>query len=305
MLISVIVCTRNRANRIAECLGSIQKSIKNASIQDCEIIVVDNASEDNTNVIVKEWAHASQVPTHLLFEPQKGLSRARNLAMSKAKGEVLIFIDDDCMMTLSYIKEALRHNSEDNIPIFRGGRVMLGDLNDLPLTITINPTPHPTSCSLKMRSASRENLANFIFGCNMMIRRSTASQIGNFDENLGPGTTLPAGEDYDYIIRAYLADVMIESVPDMVVLHYHGRKSVTEGKRLLKNYMAGSGAMYLKYAFIDFNICRQLFWDIKAVAKELISGKNDFLPNIRFSNKDKVLYSMFGMLKYLRIILIR
>jgi GT2 family glycosyltransferase len=56
-----------------------------------------------------------------------------------------------------------------------------------------------------------------------------------FDERFGAGTNIPAGEDTDYIYRAYLADVTIEYVPDMAVFHHHGRKSVTQAINLFRN----------------------------------------------------------------------
>src|SRR5271155_3461141 len=135
MKLSVIVATRNRAHAIAGCLASVAEAVANAAPLDAELIVVDNGSQDRTAAVVEQWASGSSFPVRLLSEPKAGLSRAHNLALRAAEGEILAFTDDDCRLRKDYVSDLLRHDAGDTELVLRGGRIELGDPTDLPLTI--------------------------------------------------------------------------------------------------------------------------------------------------------------------------
>ena len=152
-----------------------------------------------------------------------------------------------------------------------------------------------------MNSARHDNVSYSIYGCNMAMRRSLAERIGFFDENLGAGKNIPASEDIDYIFRCYLQDVVIEYVPDMAVIHFHGRKTFSEGRNLLQNYAVGEGALYAKYLYKYPNFCRMFIWNLKDALREIASGKNRYKHNIGdidFSYRDKIRYNILGAFKY-------
>ncbi len=119
-----------------------------------------------------------------------------------------------------------------------------------------------------------------------------------FDEDFGPGSRVGSGEDTDYIFRAYLAGATLEYVPDMAVSHYHGRKTSDDGRALFRRYLIGSGALNVKYLRKHPNLCRQTYWDLKHVVKEIVTGSNTFLPSIGFSHKDKLACIMRGAVMY-------
>jgi glycosyltransferase involved in cell wall biosynthesis len=296
MKLSVIVCTYNRAYALTPCLDSIAASLKAAAPVEAEIVVVDNASTDDTSAVVKKWAETSAFPLRLLHEPKKGLSAARNCALRGAQGELLVFTDDDCRLSVDYVAQALRYDAADSGPVLRGGRVELGDPTDLPLTIKTDSAV--IRWHQKRHPAGHKWLGDSILGCNMVLRRETAARIGFFDERLGAGSPLPGGEETDYIFRAYFSGITIEYVPDMAVFHHHGRKKPAEANRLMHNYALGTGALYAKYLFSHPALCRQFWWDFKKALKEIASGKNDFLPDIGFGHRHWVGCGMLGALKY-------
>jgi len=296
MKLSVIVCTRNRAHIITECLDSIAAAFVYAAPIEAEIVVVDSGSTDNTATVLKAWAGTHTVPLQLLFEPRAGLARARNCALKAARGQLFVFTDDDCRLSKEYVRELLAHDAGDTGLVLRCGRVALGEPSDLPLTIT---QPTLKRWSRRDNSARHDNIGDSGIGCNMTMRRSLVDRVGIFDETLGAGTDINGGEDTDYLFRAYLAGVTIETVPDMTIIHYHGRKTVAEGYQLLRGYMIGSGALYAKYAFKYPNLCRPFYWDCENAVKEIITGTNTFLPNIGFSHKNKLAYNVQGAIRYL------
>lgn len=301
MKFSFIVSTRNRAKAIQDCLDAMAASIKSARLGDgeAEIVVVDNGSTDGTSDAVRSWADQTDVPVRLCFEPVQGLARARNLALRKASGAILAITDDDCRVETDYVRQALDYDAVDQELVLRCGRTILGDPDDLPLTVTTSETSQ--RWHLDDNSIVRASIGDCGFGCNMVMSRSVQERVGFFDVNLGAGTKIGAGEDTDYFMRAYLARVAIESVTDLVVLHYHGRRSVESGRDLIRTYMRGSGALYAKHGYRHPNFLRPLYWDMRHAFQEVATGRKLAWPTLGVSHFDKVRYNLLGALQYASI----
>jgi glycosyltransferase involved in cell wall biosynthesis len=296
MKLSVIVATKNRAHAIRPCLDSIAAAIANAAPLNAEIVVVDNGSTDDTAAIIQAWANTSGLPVKVLSESGAGKGRALNCALRVSKGELLAFTDDDCRLHKDHLNDLLRHDAADTDFVLRGGRIELGDPTDLP--ITINTSPTRMRWSRAMNSARHDSMSGKINGCNMTMRRTLAERLGPFDEDFGPGSRIGSGDDTEYMYRAYVANAAIEYVPDMTVFHHHGRKTTDVGYKLWRSYMTGNGAICVKYLLKHPNLCRPVYWDCKNAFKEIITGSNTFLPDIGFSHRDKVFYSMRGAVRY-------
>ncbi|HUY68306.1 MAG TPA: glycosyltransferase family A protein [Alphaproteobacteria bacterium] len=296
MKLSVIVCTRNRAYAIKPCLDSIARSLARAAPIDAEIVVVDNGSSDDTPAIVRAWVQNCPFPVQALHEPRKGVATARNCALRAAKGDLLVWTDDDCRLSEDHIENALRHDAADSEPVLRGGRVELGDPADLPLSIKVGLTM--TRWSHSMRSARHESLSNCIIGCNFVMRRTLVEKIGYFDERFGAGSAIPGGEDSDYVYRAYLAGVPIEYVPDIIVFHHHGRNDLIDGNKLLRNYMIGKGGLYAKYLFRHLDFSRPAWWTVKNALREILHGKTLDRSKPGFSFQRIAAYNALGALKF-------
>jgi GT2 family glycosyltransferase len=292
MQISVIVCTRNRAHALGPCLDSIARSFARAAALDVEIVVVDNASEDDTPAVVAAWAGKAPFPVNFQREPRPGIAGAHNCGFRAAQGALLVCTDDDCRLGADYIRNLLAHDATDRELILRGGRVELGDTADLPLTIKTDTVPRRWSRIL--RSARHECLGNCLHGCNVSMRRALLDRIGPYDA----AHFATGAEDTDFIFRCYLAGVAIEYAPDLVVYHHHGRKTAAQGHNLFRGYMIQMGALYAKYLFKDPDLCRQVSWDLRNAAKELVAGRNTFMPAIGFSHRDRLRYNALGALRY-------
>jgi len=286
--LSVIVCTRNRAQAIIPCLDSIASSLSRARPIDAEIVVVDNASEDATSDVVRAWSATCDFPVNLLYESRKGRINARNSAFRAARGALLVWTDDDCRLDESYVTNALRHDAQDTELVLRGGRIELGDPSDMPLTIKTDSTPR--RWTIGMRSARREPLYRCIYGANMMMRRSLLDIVGPFDDR--------TNDDTDLVFRCYVAGITIEYAPDIVVYHYHGRKTPADAFKLLRLYETQVGMIYAKFLLRDIDLCRPMVWDLRNAVRELVARKNIFLPEIGFSYKHLSYYNAVGALKY-------
>jgi len=294
--LSVIVATRNRAHAILGCLDSIAGAFAKAGARPAEIVIVDNGSTDSTAEVIKAWVTANDVPVQSLFEPRTGKGRALNCALRAAQGELFAFTDDDCRLHSDYFNDLLRYAAADTELVLRGGRIELGDPADLPLSITLDPTP--SRVNLAMNSARRTYIAGQIMGCNMTMRRALVERLGAFDEDFGPGTRMESGDDTEYMFRAYVSGVTLERVADMTVFHHHGRRTAESGFRLWQAYMIGQGAINAKYLLQHPNLCRCTYWDIKNAVTEIITSTNTFSPQTGFSHRDKVRFAVLGAVRY-------
>lgn len=295
MKLSIIIATCNRSTRIVASLEAARRSIDIAGIaRDAEIVVVDNASTDDTSAVVREWIAGIDLMVQLVLEPKRGLSAARNAGISASAGDLVVFTDDDCCLSEEYIVELLRYDAMDRGLVMRSGSVVLGDPADLPITIKSVAAVRRWQKPMSLKDEG-DILGKSLIGCNMAMRRDVFRLIGPFDEKLGAGVSCSAGEDSDYFYRAYLAGVVLEVVPDLVVSHFHGRRSVKERIKLIRNYSIGNGALAFKYIFIYPRFSRHFVWSARACLDDFI--RLDRSGNVP-SNFDKLIHMLKGACSY-------
>src|SRR5579872_1336099 len=95
--ITVIVCTYNRCELLRKALCSIAESRLSIGIT-WEILIVDNNSSDRTREVIEDFSRAGTCRVDYLFEPRPGLSNARNAGIQAARGDILVFTDDDVIV---------------------------------------------------------------------------------------------------------------------------------------------------------------------------------------------------------------
>lgn len=94
---SIIICTCNRSSSLIDTLQSIVNMAVPENLV-WEVIVVDNNSTDRTRQKVNEFINMGHRQIKYLFEPRQGKAYALNLAVSEARGDVLVFTDDDALV---------------------------------------------------------------------------------------------------------------------------------------------------------------------------------------------------------------
>ena len=284
MKASIIVCTRDRCVRLEALLASLAAA-KPAAGMDLELVVVDDGSRDATGVTVKRFAASAAFPVHLLQPPGRGLAAARNRGLREARGDLIIFLDDDCVVSANYFREVAARFAADDRPVFRGGRVMLGDPADAPLTIKTSPYAE--------RLDERADPGGFILGCNMAMPRAVLAKVGLFDERFGAGALLKSAEDTDYMLRVSLAGIRVEYVPDMTVYHHHGRRTAADVRRVHRNYGIGNGALAVKHLFSAPWLWRSRYWTLRNAMKEMFGGPR-FDPELGLSHAPIVAHYAIG-----------
>lgn len=230
--VSLVICTRNRADRLRSCLGYIRRM--SYPVDRWELVIVDNCSTDATADVIREFSRSSSARVISLTEPAAGLGRARNTGLEATSGEIIAFTDDDCYPAENYL-QAVAAAFERADLAFIGGRVELFSPDDAPVTITTGrpEQDYEPGCIIP---------AGAIHGANMAFRREVFRRLGGFNELLGAGTRFPA-EDVEFLTRASLAGYRGAYLTDPCVWHHHGRKQA-EVTRLQRGYAWGRGAYY-------------------------------------------------------------
>ena len=102
-MISVIICTYNRCEYIYTTLAKVASN--NYAAEKYEIILVNNNSTDNTASECERFANDfPNAPYHYFVETNQGLSYARNRGIQEAKGDMLVFLDDDAFVGDNYLE---------------------------------------------------------------------------------------------------------------------------------------------------------------------------------------------------------
>ena len=236
-LLSLIVCTRNRSARLDAFFEAVGSMRAHAS---WELVIVNNGSSDDTGARLQSLARSLETPVTIVNEPRTGLGRARNTGVAAARGALLAFTDDDCYPAIDYVDSVVDAFADPDRG-FIGGRILLYDAEDHPITIRIDSAPIP----IPPRSVVPTGLVQ---GANMAFRREVLARIGGFDDALGPGTPF-CNDDVDAVARASAAGFAGCYVPEPVVHHHHGRRDPAEIAALWRSYDHGRGAYYAKCIF--------------------------------------------------------
>lgn len=233
--LSIVVPTRNRADRLAPFLDAID-GLGVDGVRS-EFVMVDNGSTDGTEETFLAWV-AGRPGMRMVREDLPGSGVARNRGWRAATGKIIAMLDDDCYAQPGFIESFIQVFRENPRVGWGGGRILLHDPLDEP--ITIDECDH-----VRHYPARRYLPCGAIHGANFAFRREVLEQIGGFDPRTGAGT--PFGcEDIDAMARASWAGWDGIFDPRPVVRHHHGRRQGTGLERLETVYADGAGAYHGK-----------------------------------------------------------
>ena len=257
-MISVVVCTYNRAGPLQRFLARIGELGAPRPDLPWELVVIDNNSSDDTRAVVERMR--SQLPVQIAyhFERRQGISHARNAALRAARYDILAFTDDDCLFGKDWLQSIADEFAADANLAILGGRVEAGP----GLPAELSTRRNRERVEVKSLSDIRRNL----IGCNMALNRSLLRDVGPFDTRLGAGTRCKAGEDSDYIYRALRDGRRILYSPDVLIEHHHDRTEEAAVRAIRGNYLKGRGAFYAKHLLrFDSSVARHAYWELRSL----------------------------------------
>jgi len=174
MTISVIVCAHNEARYLPACLHSV---LAQSRIPD-ELLVINNASTDETSLV------ASQVPhVRVVDEPRKGLVVARETGRRHASGDLLIYLDADCRAPLTWLERIERRFDRDAALLALSGpyRYYDWDWTGRALIRAYDFTLAPAT-QLLVKHLLR--VGTIFYGGNFAVRKEALERIGGFDTSI-------------------------------------------------------------------------------------------------------------------------
>ncbi|MCB0063270.1 MAG: glycosyltransferase [Caldilineaceae bacterium] len=215
-MISVIVCTFNRAELLRELLQTL--CAQTVAFTQYEVIVVDNGSTDQTKTVTV--AFTTRYPqVRYCFEPRQGLSHARNRGWQEAKGDYVAYIDDDCKAPPDWLAVA-QEIIETVAPVEFGGP-------HYPFYNTAKPHWWRDAYD-SQHTGGYERAAGYLepsmdlIGNNLFFQHAIFAQIGGFDPTLGViGNTLRYGEETEMHVRLCRRDPTHRAYYDPRLFVYH------------------------------------------------------------------------------------
>jgi len=217
MRISVIIPTYKRQKTLLQALSSLQRQ----TVPDFEIIVVDNAADPELERLLADFNRAARISGRYIAHDSGGNSGARNRGAQEAKGNLLVYTDDDLTFDPRWIEAYSTHFCAHPQMVAAGGCVRpsweeappawlleyMGNAKVFPPLALMEPTHHFTL-----------NDKGFFFSCNMGVRRSVFDWTGFRPEMYGTRTVGngESGLNQEITRRGGL----IGYIPDAIVYHH-------------------------------------------------------------------------------------
>jgi GT2 family glycosyltransferase len=194
MLFSIIIPTCNRNDLLSKCLDCLHSNVQVASNFSFEVIVTD----DSKNCEAKQLIETCYPWVIWLGGPRRGPASNRNYGASKAKGEWLVFIDDDCLPKVNLLEQYNKCiESNIDIKVFEGKIEAEGE--------RVSP----------IQFAPLNMEGGYLWSCNFVIEKKLFDAIGGFDENF----KFPHMEDTDLRVRLIQLQHAFKFASNACVVH--------------------------------------------------------------------------------------
>jgi glucosyl-dolichyl phosphate glucuronosyltransferase len=202
MLISVIIATYNRCESLRGTLDSLLAQEEDGGL-DYEVLAVDNNSRDKTREVVESYMPGFRGKLRYLFEPRQGKGFALNQGIKEAKGEIVVFTDDDVIADKGWLVNIRKCFQELNCDGM-GGRILPLYPAGTPEWIKDNRDilSGPIVChdyGEESKLYKKYEMLPFV-GANLAIRKTCLESSGFFRPDMGTEGK-PIGEDTELFWR--------------------------------------------------------------------------------------------------------
>ena len=231
MNLSVVVCTHNPNTDI---LGKVIESIKQQtlSLSEWELLIIDNLSSSKVESLVDiSWHPNAQV----IVEPELGLSFARLRGVKEAKTDLIVFVDDDNVLEVNYLENALTFfQQHPDVGCFGGKSLPVFETTPPPwfidAGINLGCQEYGDSVYISDYKSDHFKISDYPekapIGTGMVIQKKAFMLYLNEVQNdkrrmaLGrKGKALTSGEDNDIILTLVKNKFEIAYVPGLIVKH--------------------------------------------------------------------------------------
>lgn len=223
---TIAICTHNRACQL---VSAVEAAASQAADLGAEVLVVDNASSDETPAVLRQLRARLGDRIRVVREPRLGLSVARNRALVRAAGPVVAYLDDDAVPQPGWLAALLAPFENPDVVVV-GGRIVLGFPDGAPPPWL----PAELFCLLSAFDLGdaprvlRYGLADYPYGANLAVRAEAVRALGGFSPVVGPcGDDALVHDETDLCFRLERAGGLIAYTPAAVVVHQVGAERLT------------------------------------------------------------------------------
>ncbi|MFN2471266.1 MAG: mycofactocin biosynthesis glycosyltransferase MftF [Gaiellaceae bacterium] len=187
--VSVIAPVRNRVDSLRACLQSLERLRYPAEL--LEIVVVDDGSTDATPGVVAESQGCVELSL-VRLPSRRGPAAARNAGAGEARGEILAFVDSDCLVDPDWLAELVPEFRDAGVAAAGGAVLQIDHGGRLDRYDAVRSPAYLGGERALVRPGTR---VSYLSGASMLVRRADFTAAGGFD------TTLRVGEDLDLVWR--------------------------------------------------------------------------------------------------------
>lgn len=219
MHVTVLASTRNNAERLDLTLESLSRQqVPNDVLW--EVVVADNGSSDPTPAVLELWSR--RMPLRRVSEPLPGVSRGRNTALASARGELIVFTDDDVIVPPDWISTYLAAYRARGGNYFYGGPIDSELEGELPRDGWLRFAPASVRGLDWGETAHQLKRGEYFTGANWACSAAAARRAGGFDVRMGPGGTSgpSGGEESDLMERLVQTGLKGWYLPDTRIRHW-------------------------------------------------------------------------------------
>ena len=235
--VSILICTKNRAESLCKTLESMA-GLQVPSGFEVELLVIDNGSSDATSRICSD-CKIPGIQMRYLHEPRGGKSQGFNTGLTAARGDIVLFTDDDVRVPPDWIAAM-------------SGPILRGEADAVAGAVRIATHLHRPWMELYHRGwlgsteqFSQADVLNMV-GANMACSRKVFEWVPAFDPELGPGA-LGYHEEALFTWQLKLAGCRICFLPHPAVEHHFLETRLTRNAMLHLARSAGSSGAYLAH----------------------------------------------------------
>lgn len=207
---SILIVTRNRASDLKLTLAAM-RNIAVPNGFSAELLVIDNGSTDETRHVV-DGCEIPGIEVRYIFEGKPGLSHGRNRGLAEAKGDILLFTDDDVRPPDAWLVGMCEPILAGQADAVAGGVRIAPDLLR-PWMSSMHRSWLASSEWLESESAQN------MVGANMVFSRKVLEKVPFFDVELGAGA-LGSGEESLFSSQLVTAGYRIAKRLDLCMEHH-------------------------------------------------------------------------------------
>lgn len=238
--ISAVICTHNRQDYLTRAIDSLLHQDFSQDFPDYEVILVNNASTDNTAEIAQTYRTHPQF--RYIYEPTLGLSTARNTGATAAAGEIIAYLDDDAVASPGWLGVLGAAFAEDKRLAIAGGKVtlLLPHNQSLPWWISPDLAGNLGAYDLGEMKVDIQQPGLTPRGLNYAIRKEFWQSMGGFAVNLGRrGKNLLSNEEVYATELALQQGWRVAYLPQALVAHQVVPERLNPGWFLNRSWWQG------------------------------------------------------------------